>query len=204
MTRKAGILIGTIFFLLTLAMSAQESRQEVSLQGTGFFTSSASGNGTSYDTTQTGGFLGTYRYHINHWISAEAAYGYDSNTQKYLYLSSSSFRIQSGIHQFTGSFVVNLPSSPKSKLNPYFLAGGGALLFEPTGNEFNSVSGAQSQTKGAFVYGGGVNYSIHRGISLRAEYRGLVYKTPDFGFGALMTNAVAHTAVPSLGLSFRF
>jgi opacity protein-like surface antigen len=204
MIRRAGVLAGTIFLFLNLVMSAQESRHEVSLQGTGFFTSSTSGNGTSYDATQTGGFLGTYRYHINHWISAEAAYGYDGNTQKYLYLSSSSFRIQSGIHQFTGSLVVNLPSSPKSKLNPYFLAGGGALLFEPTGNQFNSLSGAQSQTKGAFVYGGGVNYAIRKGISLRAEYRGLVYRTPDFGFGALMTNAVTHTAVPSAGLSFRF
>lgn len=204
MIRKAGVLVGTVLLLSFLPLSAQESRQEVSLQGMGFFTSSASGNGTSYNTTQTGGFLGTYRYHINHWISAEAAYGYDSNTQEFLYLSSSSFRIQSGIHQFTGSFVVNLPSSPKSKLNPYFLAGGGALLFEPTGTEFNSLSGAQAQTKGAFVYGFGVNYAIHKGISLRAEYRGLLYKTPDFGFGALTTNAVTHTAVPSVGLSFRF
>ena len=178
MIRKAGFVVGPIFFLLTLAVSAQESRQEISLQGSGFFTSSATGNGTSYNTTQTGGVLGTYRYHINHWISAEAAYGYDSNTQEYLYLSSSSFRIQSGIHQFTGSLVVNLPSSPKSKLNPYFLAGGGALLFEPTGNEFNSLSGAQSQKKGAFVYGGGINYAIHKGISLRAEYRGLFIRRP--------------------------
>ena len=204
MIRKAVVLAGTIFFFLGLAVFGQESRQEVSVQGTGFFTSSASGNGTSYDATQTGGFLGTYRYHLNHWISAEAAYGYNANTQKYLYLSSSLFRIQSGIHQFTGSFVVNLPSSPRSRFNPYFLAGGGALLFEPTSDQFNSLSGAQSQSRGAFIYGAGLNYALHRGISLRAEYRGLLYKTPDFGFGALATNAVTHTAIPSAGLSFRF
>jgi opacity protein-like surface antigen len=204
MIRNAVVLAGTIFFFLGLAVFGQESRQEVSVQGTGFFTSSASGNGTSYDATQTGGFLGTYRYHLNHWISAEAAYGYNANTQKYLYLSSSLFRIQSGIHQFTGSFVVNLPSSPRSRFNPYFLAGGGALLFEPTSDQFNSLSGAQSQSRGAFIYGAGLNYALHKGISLRAEYRGLLYKTPDFGFGALATNAVTHTAIPSAGLSFRF
>lgn len=204
MIRKAVVLAGTILFFLRLAVSAQESRQEVSVQGTGFFTSSASGNGTSYDATQTGGFLGTYRYHINRWISAEGAYGYNGDTQKYLLLSSSAFRIQSGIHQFTGSFVVNLPSSPKSRFNPYFLMGGGALLFEPTGDQLNSLSGAQSQRKGAFVYGAGLNYAIHKGISLRAEYRGLLYQTPDFGFGALATNALTHTAIPSVGLSFRF
>lgn len=203
MIRKAGVLVGTILFFLTLAATAQESRSEISVQGTGFFTSSSSGNGTSYNATESGGVLGTYRYHLNHWISAEAAYGYDLNTQKYLF-SSNAFRIQSGIHQFTGSIVVNLPSRAKSRLNPYFLAGGGALLFEPTGDQFNSMSGAQSQTQGAFVYGAGMNYALHKGIALRAEYRGLVYKTPDFGFGALATNAITHTAVPSIGLSFRF
>jgi opacity protein-like surface antigen len=84
------------------------------------------------------------------------------------------------------------------------LVGGGALRFVPTGNQFNTLSGAQGETKGAFVYGGGVNYGIYKGLSLRAEYRGLIYNNPDFGFGALATNSVTHTAVPSVGLSFRF
>lgn len=201
--RRTGIFLGSIIFLLTLAATAQENRSEISLQGTGFFTQGTSGNGSAYSATETGGFLGTYRYHLNHWISAEGAYGYEANSQKYL-LSSSAFRIQAGIHQMTGSLVFNLPSRASSRLNPYFLAGGGALLFEPTGNQFNTLSAAQSQAKGVFVYGVGVNYAIRKGISLRAEYRGLVYGTPDFGFGALNTNSVTHTAVPSLGLTFRF
>jgi outer membrane autotransporter protein len=201
--RRAGIFLGSIILLLTLAATAQENRSEISLQGTGFFTQGTSGNGSAYSATQTGGFLGTYRYHLNQWISAEGAYGYEANSQKYL-LSSSAFRIQAGIHQITGSLVFNLPSRASSRLSPYFLAGGGALLFEPTGNQFNTLSAAQSQAKGVFVYGVGVNYAIRKGISLRAEYRGLVYGTPDFGFGALNTNSVTHTAVPSLGLTFRF
>lgn len=203
MIGKACVVVGTIVFLFTLAAAAQESRSEISVQGTGFFTSSSSANGSSYSATEAGGVLGTYRYHLNHWISAEGAYGYNLNTQKYFF-SSNAFRIQSGIHQFTGSVVVNLPSRAKSRLNPYFLAGGGALLFKPTSDQFNSLSGAQSQTRGAFVYGAGLNYALHKGISLRAEYRGLVYKAPDFGFGALAANTVTHTAVPSIGLSFRF
>jgi outer membrane autotransporter protein len=201
--RRTGIFLGSMIFLLTLAATAQENRSEISLQGTGFFTQGTGGNGSAYSATQTGGFLGTYRYHLNHWISAEGAYGYEANSQKYL-LSSSAFRIQAGIHQMTGSLVFNLPSRASSRLSPYFLAGGGALLFEPTGNQFNTLSAAQSQAKGVFVYGVGVNYAIRKGISLRAEYRGLVYGTPDFGFGALNTNSVTHTAVPSLGLTFRF
>jgi opacity protein-like surface antigen len=202
MVRKAGILLASLI-LISMAATAQETWSELSLQGTGFFTKSTTGgNGISYSATESAGFLGTYRYHLNHRISLEGAYGYSVDTQKYS-LTSSPFRIQTGVHQFTGSFVVNLPSRAKSKLNPYILAGGGALLFAPTSNQFNSLSGAQSQAKGAFVYGAGLNYGIRSGISLRAEYRGLLYGTPDFGFGALSTNAVTHTAVPSVGISFR-
>jgi outer membrane immunogenic protein len=188
---------------LSLAASAQENRSEISLQGGGLFTSGTTGNGTSYSATESGGFLGTYRYHLNHWISVEGAYGYTANTQKYS-LSSGAFRIQSGIHDFTGSLIVNLPSHHHSRINPYLLVGGGALRFAPTTNQFNTLSNAQAQTKGAFVYGAGLNYGIYRGLSLRAEYRGFVYRTPDFGFGALATSSVTHTAVPTVGLSFRF
>src|SRR5246127_193070 len=185
---------------ISLAASAQENRSGISLQGTGLFTSSTTGNGTDYSATNSGGFLGTYRYHLNHWISLEGAYGYSVNTQKYS-LSSSAFRIQSGVHDFTGSLVLNLPSHRHSRINPYLLAGGGALRFAPTNDQFNTLSGAQGQTRGAFVYGAGMNYAIYKGLSLRAEYRGLVYSTPDFGFGALATNAVTHSAVPTVGLS---
>ncbi len=204
--QKAGVLTAVAvvhIVLFSVAANAQENRSEISVQGTGFFTKNTSGNGTSYEATDSAGVLGTYRYHLNHWISAEAAYGYSLNSQKYD-LSSGAFRIQSGIQQFTGSLVVNLPTRTGSRFNPYFLAGGGGLRFGPTNNQLNSLSGAQSQTKGTFLYGAGVNYGIYKGLSLRAEYRGLIYKTPDFGFGGLTTNSVTHTAIPSVGLSFRF
>jgi opacity protein-like surface antigen len=201
---KRGVVVAMGIALgLSMAASAQENRSEISLQGGGLFTKSTTGNGTSYSTTESGGVLGTYRYHLNRWISVEGAYGYSVNTQKYS-LSSGAFRIQSGIHDFTGSLVLNLPSHRHSRINPYLLAGGGALRFAPTNDQFNTLSGAQGQTRGAFVYGVGMNYAIYKGLSLRAEYRGLVYSTPDFGFGALATNSVTHTAVPTVGLSFRF
>lgn len=197
------IILSFIMVLLAAMAVAQENRSEISLQGTGFFTQSTSGNGLAYSTTETGGFLGTYRYHVNHWISAEGAYGYDLNSQRYL-LSSQAFRIQTGIHQTTGSLVFNLPSRASSRLSPYVVVGGGALMFEPTGSQFDTVSGAQSQAKGVFVYGVGVNYAIRKRLSLRVEYRGLVYGTPDFGFGVLSTDSVTHTAVPSVGFTYRF
>ena len=201
--QKVGIFLATSILLLSLSASAQENRSEISVQGTGLFTKSTSGNSTAYSATGSGGFLGTYRYHLNHWISAEGAYGYSQNTQKYL-LSSDAFRIQTGIHQFTGTMILNLPTRSHSKISPYVLVGGGALLFTPNGNEFNSLAGASSQAKGALVYGGGANYALTKAIALRLEYRGLVYITPDFGFGGLAANSITHTAMPTVGFSFRF
>lgn len=201
--RNAIVPAVSLIFLLSLAATAQENRSEFSLQGAGFFASSVTGNGTAYGATESGGLISTYRYHLNHWISAEASYGFSLDTQKYQ-VSSEPFRIRSGIHQFTGAFVLNLLSRPHSRATPYFLMGGGVMLFAPTGDQFNSLSNAQTQAKGAFLYGVGMNYAIHKGIALRAEYRGLVYGPPDFGFGALTANAVTQTAEPSIGISFRF
>ncbi len=201
--RKAIVPAVSVIFLLSCAATAQEARSEFSLQGAGFFASSVSGNGTAYSATESGGLISTYRYHLSHWVSAEASYGYSLDTQKYQ-VSSEAFRIQSGIHQFTAAFVVNLPSRAHSRVTPYFLMGGGIMLFAPTGDQFNSLSNAQSQAKGAFLYGLGMNYAITKRVALRAEYRGLVYAPPNFSFGALTANAVTQTAEPSIGISFRF
>ncbi len=199
--KKAVVLAVSVTILLSLAATAQEARSEIGVQGAGLFTSSLTANGTGSSATESAGIIGTYRHHLNHWISVEAGYGYSRNTQKYT-VSSEAFRVQTGINQLTGSLVVGLPST--ARLKPYFLMGGGAMVFTPTSNEENTLSGAQTQTKGAFVYGLGVNYGISRRLSLRAEYRGLVFSTPDFGFGALTTDSITQTAEPSIGVVFRF
>src|ERR1700758_2688937 len=127
---------------------AQEIRSEISLQGTGFFTKDADGNGIRQHATDTGGFLIGYRYNFNRWLAAEANYGYDRNTQ--FYFGGTSARVQSDIHQFTGEAVVKLPTF--ARLQPYALAGAGALVFDPTGNAGGSFAAATLEAKGAFVY----------------------------------------------------
>ena len=158
------------------------------------------GNGVLNRATNTGGFQVGYRYNINRWLAAEANYGYDRNTQNYF--GATSARVESNIHQFTGSAVVKLPTF--ARLQPYVLGGGGALLFDPTGNAGGTFLGATREAKGAFVYGGGADYSLTRHVSLRAEYRGYVYKSPDFNVASLKTDSWTHIAQPSAGVVFRF
>jgi len=200
--RRIFVMIAAVFILAAGAV-AQEGRSEISLQGTGVFTKDSTGQGNTQRATQTGGFLVGYRYHFNRWLAAEAVYGYNRNSQHFLAPEGFS-RVQANAHQATGGFVVNLPVSARFRFSPYVLAEGGALVFDPTGNAFGSIAGAEKQATGVFVYGGGADFPIVKHISLRAEYRGLVYNAPDFGLKNVGSNATTHTAQPSAGIVFRF
>jgi opacity protein-like surface antigen len=184
------------------ALAQERPLQEIGGQGTGFFTKDSNGNGINQHATDTGGFLLSYRYHFNRWLAADASYGYARNTQQN-FTSSGPLSVQANVHQATGALVVTVPRRV-FKLHPYALAGAGALVFDPTGNVGGFVSVAQSQTKAAFVYGGGVDYDLSKHFTLRAEYRGFVYERPDFELAALHSGVTTHTAQPSAGIVFRF
>jgi hypothetical protein len=62
----------------------------------------------------------------------------------------------------------------------------------------------RGQTRGAFVYGGGVDVPMFKHVALRAQYRGFIYKTPDFETTTLKVDKYTHSAVPSAGLVFVF
>src|SRR3984957_16162285 len=191
MMRRTAIMLASFVMLLALGAAAQESGSEISVQGTGFFTQDTSGQGVTRTTTDTGGVLVGDRYHFNRWLSGEADYGYDRDTQRYFSTGGLS-RIQSDVHTATAAAVIGLPFRI-SRLSPSVLGGGGSLVFHPTGNAGGFVSGADTQAKGAFLYGAGVNYALTRHLSLLAEYRGYVYKDADFGISALNTNSWQHT-----------
>ena len=206
MIRAKMLVSGLLGAVLLVASSAKAQegfmRHEVGIQGTGFFTKDSQQNGILQHSTNTGGFLVNYRFHINGWLAAEAGYGYDRNTQQN-FTPGGNFGIQTNVHQATGALVVNIPVYV-ARMRPYVLAGAGALVFGPTGNPGGFVSGAQQQARAAFVYGGGVDYRLVRHVAVRLEYRGFVYNRPDFGLANLSSNVTAHTAEPSAGLVFHF
>src|ERR1700722_14060097 len=170
MMRRTAIMLASFVMLLAFGATAQESRSEISLQGTGFFTKDSNGQGVSRTTTDTGGFLLGYRYHFNRWLSGEANYGYDRDTLRYVSTGGVS-RVQSDVHTATADMVVGLPFRI-ARLSPYVLGGGGSLVFHPTGNASGFLSGADTQAKGAFLYGGGANYVLTRHWCWLATYKG--------------------------------
>ncbi len=191
--------IAALFVFTTTATAQVELPSQISFQGTALVTKDITEGTTSHSATKSGGFLLGYSYQFNRWAGVEGNYGYTRNTQNYIGLTRSS--LEADFHEITGAFVAHFPLNV-SKVRPYALAGTGALVFDPT-DKF-VVTGTGRQTKAAFLYGGGVDFDVAHNFGVRAEYRGLVYKVPDFTLDSLNLDKVTHLAQPSVGFYFRF
>jgi len=195
--------VAAFFVFSATAMAQVEQHSQISLQGTALVTkdTNADSSPLSHQATKSGGLLVGYSYQFNSWAGAEGNYGYTQNTQNYM--ASVGQSIRSDFHEITGAFVAHIPVKVRS-VRPYALAGAGALVFNPTDDAKRMNSAIDRQTKAAFVYGGGVDFDITSNFGVRAEYRGLVYKVPDFQLDALNLDKVTHLAQPSVGFFFRF
>jgi opacity protein-like surface antigen len=184
----------------TTAVAQVEQPSQISVQGTGLVTRNSNDQTPSHEATRSGGLLVGYSYQFSRWFGAEGNYGYTRNTQNYLTLGGPS-SLQTNVHEVTGTFVAHIPVNLQT-FRPYVLGGGGALIFDPT-NKF-IVTGAERQTRGAFVYGGGATFGITSNLGLRVEYRGLMYKVPDFTLENFNLDKFTHLSQPSIGFVVRF
>lgn len=192
--------IVTVAALTTTAFAQVEVPSQITFQGTGLITKSSTADGRSNDVTKTGGLLLGHSYQFSRWFGAEANYGYTRNTQNYTALAGQS-SLETDFHEVTGALIAHLPVNARH-IRPYALAGAGALVFNPTDRYI--IAGSERQTRGTFVYGGGANIDITNNFGVRAEYRGLVYKIPDFGVNNFNLDKFTHLAQPSVGFYFRF
>jgi len=195
----ATVIVG-IAVSATSALAQVEQRSQISVQGTALVTKSSNDQIPSNEASKSGGFLVGYSYQFNRWFGAEGNYGYSRNTQNFITLGGPS-SLQADFHEVTGALVAHIPVNVRG-VRPYVLGGGGALVFNPTDKFI--VTGTERQTRGTFVYGGGANFDLTKNFGVRAEYRGLVYKVPDFGLDGLNVDKFTHLAQPSVGFFVRF
>ena len=192
--------LAIILILLAVSSWAQEVRNEVTVQGSGFFQKQTTNRGITNEPTNSGGVMAGYRFNLKNWLAVEGDYDYFRNHETFLSSGGTTF-IPMNVQAATGTVIVKLPAfkMPAVKIvSPFVLAGGGAMFFDP---RRGSVS---EQTRGAFVYGGGVDVPMSKHFLLRAQYRGFVYKIPDFEMARLKVDKYTHSAVPSAGLVFTF
>jgi opacity protein-like surface antigen len=193
--------LAIILALFGISSWAQEVRHEVTVQGSGFFQKQTTAGGITNEPTNSGGVMAGYRFNLKNWFAVEGDYDYFKNHQTFSGSSGTTF-IPTNVHAATGVAIVKLPSfkMPAVKIvSPFVLAGGGAMFFNPRGGSVSS-----EQTRGAFVYGGGVDVPISKHFLVRAQYRGFIYKIPNFEMTSLKVDKYTHAAVPSAGLVYTF
>jgi outer membrane immunogenic protein len=204
--KEAGLAIATVLVLASFALAQDEGRFDVGIGYTGVFskTSTASQGNTTLKPTTSGGILATFRYRFNHTHGIEVNFGHTSNSQVFS-VPPDTFRVKAGITEYSGAYV--LSPFHTERIEPFVFGGGGTLRFNP-GNQyidgFLSPFGASSQRALAFLYGGGADYRLWKTLAVRVQYRGLIYKVPDFGRTRLFTGVMGHMAEPSAAIVIKF
>jgi opacity protein-like surface antigen len=199
----------SLFFLLLLSLSSTwrsaTAQTFKNLEGAvnifGQFSGTSSGNGIQDKPTDSLGVLATARQSLHPWLGWEINYGYTRYSERY---STPVFpvSVQNNMHEVSGAYLVQGPKFPILGLQPFGAVGVGGLIFLPT-----TVGGQRysQQWRVPFIYEVGVNYPLLTShFGLRLQYRGLLYKTPDFNATLLTTNARRQTSEPSVGAYFRF
>ena len=182
--------------LPAFSQSEAPGKNEVSVQAFGSFVKSTTDNGVENKATNSGGVLGSYRYFFDAHNGVEANYGYSLNTQSYS-STSGVLGVKRYSHEISAAYVFRFPMR---KFTPFVLAGAGGLIFDP-----KDFAGVGSQTRAAFVYGGGADFDLMHHVFVRAEYRGLVYNSPTYDLARLAgVDRTTHRAEPSVGFGYRW
>ena len=190
-----------------LAAAQELKRFDLSVSAGGVFnkTVSSSNGNVSDSPTNSLAYFGSFRYHVAPKHAFEVSIGRSSNSQLFS-IPPNTYRIATSVTQYTGAYVFS-PFSTE-RWQPFLLAGAGGLHFYPgnvTIDTFPTSVGTVTQTSLAFLYGLGTDYHAWRLLSVRLQYRGFIFKEPDFKVPALFfTGARAHMAEPSVGIVFKF
>ena len=192
--------------LCALALSAmtalgQESRQDVSVSGFGLFGPDVTGNAVHKKTTETIGFLGSYRYMLTPRSALELNYGFAQNSEKYTTSFIPNGRIHSRQEEISGAYVYN---RNYRNFSPFAQVGVGALIFTPIKDYGSNNLDAKQNTNIGGLFGAGVAYELSPSFDIRAEYRGFLLKAPDFGITDFKTNRYEVISMPAIGIAYHF
>jgi hypothetical protein len=216
MLKKAAF--AAALLVLTSMSVAQDHRFDISVGGAAVLSKRSSGNNIVLTPTKSGAYLVTGRYRFTSRSSIALNYVHTSNSQIYS-TPPLIYRINNTIGEYSGAYVFSFLQT--EKLQPFVFGGAAALVFYPAYSS-NTVNGVQiylpalTQTQPAFLYGAGLDYpflskvpfirrfSLAQKLTFRLQYRGLVYKAPDFSVPNLFTSARGHMAEPSLGMVVKF
>jgi opacity protein-like surface antigen len=194
------ILLLLLLPLAAVAGFAQESRQDISASGSALFPPYISGNGANLHATVGLGGLISYRYLLTPRNGLELNYQYAQEVQHFTNPTNNQL-VHNRDQEISGAYVYSFPFR---NWNPFVEAGIGAFILSPIDDSKTQGNGFTRSTQVGGIYGAGFAYEISPSFDIRAEYRGLIYKTPSFGQTNYSTGRYYNVIDPVIGVAYHF
>lgn len=205
--KKGQIVAVAAVWLVAAAASQAQINLDVALSGAALFSksTSASSSNISNQPTKSAAVFGSIRYHFNQHHAIELDLGHTNNSQIFT-VPPDTYRVKTGIFEYTAAYVFSPVTS--GRWTPFLVAGTGGLGFSVDTTYIDTIQtslGAVRQTRLALLYGAGTDYQVLNHVSLRLQYRGLIFRAPDFGVPSrFYTGARGHMAEPGVGVVVKF
>jgi opacity protein-like surface antigen len=197
--------IAIIAFLLAVCVAtgrAQESRQDISLSGTGLIEPFiASSTDVQVSANRAFGALLSYRFMLTPSSALEANYGMTYENKIHFYTNPNNYQVLTRNQEISAAYVRTFNYR---KFNPFLEAGAAAFIFMPIRNSGTTSLDVKQQTGIGAIYGAGIAYEISPSFDIRAEYRGMVTKVPTFGIATFTTNKWYNIYNPVVGVAYHF
>jgi opacity protein-like surface antigen len=200
---KKSLLLCLLLPLLAAPVFAQESRQDISISGTAIIPPFASGNAVQlHATTGFAGALVSYRYLLTPHGGLELNYQYNQNVQHFIY-PGGAYNIHDRFEEISGAYVYSFNFR---NWNPFIEGGAAGFLISPIDDAKTNTFNISRNTNVGAMYGAGIAYEISPSFDIRAEFRGLVMKTPTFNYPGndLRTNVYYNIYDPVIGIAYHF
>lgn len=154
----------------------------------------------------TAGVLGTFRQQFRPWAGYSLNMGYTRVDERYTFTSPAPvhgpFHVPSDLYELSLSYVGQRHLSPR--LDAFAQVGAGFVTVLPLHRTLSPGSGFTPEPvnfRPEGTTGVGLDLRLAHNFAFRAEYRGLLYKNPDFGS---LQKSTTWTSEPTLSLVYRF
>ncbi len=198
---KKFALVAFLLAVGVVAGRAQESRQDVSISGSGVIEPFVSSSTDVKVSANRGlGALISYRFMLTPRGAVEANYGYTQNSIHYKAPSLDN-KVNTRLQEVTAAYVYNFNFH---NFNPFVELGGGALMWGNIRNIGTTTLDVKSQTTIVGLGGAGLAYEISPSFDVRLEYRAIFSKVPNFGYTSFNTNKYYIVNNPVIGVAYHF
>ena len=195
-------LIAILLAAFAAAGRAQESRQDISLSGTGLVEPfMASSTTVQVSSNRAFGALLSYRFMLTPTSALEANYQMTYENNIHFYANPNNYNVNTRTQEISAAYV---RSFVFKNFNPFVEAGPGAFIFLPIRNSGTTSLDVKQQTQVGGIYGAGIAYEVSPSFDIRVEYRGWITKVPTFGVSQFETKRWYNISNPVIGVAYHF